>query len=124
MIGWQCQPESGRRGEPTAVTTSSTASPQPPIAGSLCAFPNCTRPPRPRAGDGGGKPPRYCDLTDADTGRLLHTPLTAARERARQERLTTGGPATGPGAGSPGSDAPASAARDRAASLLEQFRAG
>jgi hypothetical protein len=82
-----------------------------------CAFPGCDRPVRARAGDGGGKPPIYCDLLNPTTGTLTHTPLTAARERDRRQRQGTNGqPPTLIG------QAPASAARERAASLLAQFR--
>jgi colicin import membrane protein len=82
-----------------------------------CAFPGCERPVRDRAGDGGGKPPIYCALLNQTTGKHAHTPLTAARERARRERQgTSGQPAALTG------ETPASAARDRAATLLDQFR--
>lgn len=83
-----------------------------------CMFPGCERPVRERAGEGGGKPPIYCDALNPATGKLAHTPLTAARERARRERQG----ANGQPAGLVG-EAPASASRDRAAGLLEQFRA-
>ena len=53
---------------------------------ATCMFPGCGRPARERAGEGGGKPPIYCDLVNPATGKLAHTPLTAARERARRER--------------------------------------
>jgi colicin import membrane protein len=83
----------------------------------VCAFPGCPRPVRPRSGDSGGKPPIYCDLSNETTGKFAHTALTAARERARQERPSaTGLPAAETG------EAPASAARERATTLLEQFR--
>ncbi len=83
---------------------------------ATCKFPGCGRPVRERAGEGGGKPPIYCDQLNPVTGKLAHTPLTAARERARRERQGSGGQ---PGLAG---EAPASAARDRAVGLLEQFR--
>jgi len=83
-----------------------------------CAFPDCGRPVRAKAGDGGGKPPIYCDLTNPSTGKYAHTSLTAGREEARLEKLAAAEqPAT---ALAP--VAPASQARDRAQGLLEQFR--
>lgn len=86
---------------------------------ATCAFPGCGRPVRPRAGDGvGGKPPIYCDLTNPATGKWAHTPLTAARERAKQRNGAADGDRA-PDAG----ETPASGARERAASLLEQFQA-
>ncbi|MDQ2788440.1 MAG: hypothetical protein M3Y73_01525 [Actinomycetota bacterium] len=84
---------------------------------TACMFPGCERPVRDRAGEGGGKPPIYCDLVNPATGKLAHTPLTAARERGRQQRQRV----TGHPAGRNG-DAPASLARDRAVGLLDQFR--
>jgi colicin import membrane protein len=86
---------------------------------ATCMFPGCSRPVRERAGEGGGKPPLYCDQLNPNTGKLAHTPLTAARERARRERQS----ANGHSAGLIG-ETPASAARERAAGLLEQFRTG
>jgi colicin import membrane protein len=83
----------------------------------VCAFPGCTRPVRPRSGDGGGKPPIYCDLINETTGKYAHTALTAARERVRLERAG----ATGLGVADSG-ERPASAARERAATLLDQFQ--
>lgn len=95
-----------------AMTSANT-----PTGSSTCAFPGCERPPRARAGEGGGKPPSYCDLVNPATGKLAHTPLTAARERDRLQRQSV----TGQPAGLAG-ETPASAARDRAATLLDQFR--
>jgi hypothetical protein len=104
-------------GEDEAMT-SATSSADTGGVREECRFPNCTRPVRERAGEGGGKPPVYCDLVNPVTGKPAHTPLTAARERERRKRQD----ATGQPAGLVG-EAPASAARDRAAGLLEQFRA-
>jgi len=95
--------------------TSATSSPD--AGAGTCMFPGCGRPVRARAGEGGGKPPIYCDLLNPTTGKLAHTPLTAARERTRQQRHQG---ANGQPAGLP--TAPASAARERATGLLEQFR--
>ena len=53
---------------------------------ATCMFPGCGRLVRERAGDGGGKPPIYCDLVNPATGKLAHTALTAARERARRDK--------------------------------------
>jgi len=98
----------------TAVSSAGTGS-----GAATCMFPGCGRPARERAGEGGGKPPIYCDLVNPATGKLAHTPLTAARGRARRERHD----AEGQPAGLMG-EAPASTARDRAAGLLDQFHAG
>src|SRR5919202_1599895 len=85
----------------TAVSAAGTGS-----GAAACRFPGCGRPARERAGEGGGKPPIYCDLVNPATGKLAHTPLTAARERARRERHGTDGQPTAPMA-----EAPASTAR-------------
>ncbi|MGH8920623.1 MAG: hypothetical protein ACRD0H_20205, partial [Actinomycetes bacterium] len=63
----------------------------PPQAGAApagaCRYPGCGNPARPRAGDGGGAPPRYCGLTVAGdrgehgTAAVTHTALTAFRRR-------------------------------------------
>ncbi|MGH3438208.1 MAG: hypothetical protein ACRDRN_17295, partial [Sciscionella sp.] len=95
-----------------AMTSANTSTDARPAA---CMFPGCERPVRGRAGEGGGKPPIYCDLVNPGTGKLAHTPLTAARERAKQRQGATGHPAGLNG------EAPASAARDRAVGLLDQF---
>src|SRR5579883_1405663 len=88
---------------------------------ATCAFPGCGRPVRAKAGDGGGKPPIYCDLTNPSTGKYAHTSLTAGREEARLEKLAASEqPATDL---VPVPVAPASEARVRAQGLLEQFRA-
>ncbi|HEX5117822.1 MAG TPA: hypothetical protein VFW65_21780 [Pseudonocardiaceae bacterium] len=95
-----------------------------------CTYPGCTRPPRRRAGDKGGKPPIYCDLLNENTGKYAHTPVTARREEQRRTRQTGTN-----GRGSPAVSAEqtsatitvetgrsATVARERAASLLEQFQ--
>lgn len=86
---------------------------------ATCAFPGCGRPVRAKAGDGGGKPPIYCDLTNPSTGKYAHTSLTAGREEARLEKLA----AVEQPAAALVPVAPASEARVRAQGLLEQFRA-
>jgi chromosome segregation ATPase len=98
----------------TAVSSAGTGS-----GAATCMFPGCGRPTRERAGEGGGKPPIYCDLVNPATGKLAHTPLTAARERARRERHSAEDQPPALVA-----EAPASTARDRAAGLLDQFQAG
>jgi colicin import membrane protein len=103
-----------REREDETVTSANTSTSD---GSATCAFPGCERPVRDRASDGGGKPPIYCDLANPVTGKLAHTPLTAARERTRQERQG----ATRPPAALIG-ETPASAARDRAVTLLDQFR--
>lgn len=95
-----------------------------------CAYPGCIRPRRRRAGDKGGKPPIYCDLINENTGKYAHTPLTARREEQRRARQTgsngwtsTNTTAKPDGANSAVSvERSATVARERAASLLEQFR--
>lgn len=95
----------------TAESSATTA--------ATCAYPGCERPVRERAGDSGGKPPKYCDAVNESTGKLAHTALTAARERARLDKQDGQQPATA----EPGSaETPASTAAARASSLLEQFR--
>lgn len=98
---------------------------------TACAYPGCTRPPRPRAGTGGGKPPIYCDLINDNTGKWAHTPVTARREEERRARppTATGGTARHVSAvadggvdGGPATERLATVARERAGSLLEQFR--
>lgn len=105
---------------------SATRSPR-----STCAYPACTRPPRPRSGGGGGKPPIYCDVINEDTGKYAHTPVTARREEQRRARHAGGHDRTRAGvtvdaddaAGVPGLGRSATAARERAGTLVEQFRA-
>ncbi|MGI8313436.1 hypothetical protein [Saccharopolyspora hattusasensis] len=104
------------RHNPREATTSTEVS----ESAQTCAFAGCTRPVRERAGDGGGKPPKYCALLNEKTGKYAHTALTAAREQAKRERQASGdGGRNEPETG----ESPASAAQARAASLLEQFRA-
>ena len=106
-----------RAEEGKKAMSSSSANTSTDARSAACMFPGCERPVRGRAGEGGGKPPIYCDLVNPTTGKLAHTPLTAARERAKQRQGATGHPAGLNG------EAPASAARDRAVGLLDQFRA-
>jgi colicin import membrane protein len=94
------------------MTTSANTS-------ETCAFPGCERPVRPKAGDGGGKPPIYCDLINP-SGKYAHTSLSAAREQAKLEKAGT---TRQPVVAEVAVEAPASAARGRAAGLLDQFRA-
>lgn len=97
---------------------------------STCAYPDCTRPPRPRAGAGGGKPPIYCDLLNDNTGKYAHTPVTARREEQRRARQTgtntqvsaaVKAERTGANCGVGGGRS-TTVSREHAASLLEQFR--
>lgn len=92
---------------------------------SACAYPGCPRPPRPRAGTGGGKPPIYCDLRNESTGNFAHTPVTARREENRRARHAhaDGGVSVAPvvDVDSVGGHS-ATGARERAGTLLEQFR--
>lgn len=98
---------------------------------SACAYPGCSRPPRSRAGSGGGKLPIYCDLRNDNTGNFAHTPVTARREEDRRSRKDGGNRGAGGGSSADvdgaGDDVGvgrlATAARERAGSLLEQFRA-
>ncbi|MGH3670661.1 MAG: hypothetical protein ACRDSH_08485, partial [Pseudonocardiaceae bacterium] len=62
------------REEEHTVMTSATSSSEAGGA-AACMFPGCARPVRERAGEGGGKPPIYCDLLNPATGKLAHTPL-------------------------------------------------
>jgi colicin import membrane protein len=71
--------------------TAAAAAPPPAASSTTCAYPGCERPPRRTAsGDGRGAKPKYCDLTD-ESGKELHTALTAFRARAKLDRSAAGG---------------------------------
>lgn len=100
-------------------------------ARSTCAYPGCTRSPRRRAGDKGGKPPIYCDLINENTGKYAHTPVSARREEQRRARQTGANGRAGTAvtveqdgaSGVVGVQRSATGARERAGGLLEQFQA-
>src|ERR1700732_332150 len=67
--------------EPSSTSAPATAANDAPT----CGYPGCERPPRAASAGGRGAKPKYCDLAD-ETGKELHTALSAFRARARPGR--------------------------------------